>query len=119
MAVGIMVACIPTLGPVFFPHRFSSSAQKQYIGKDREKFSSGTQVRLHSHHNDYFGRGKSLHGLETDDMDIGNFLRYGGAQSRTYIGASASTATLPTHKIPDDGIGVRNVIEITSDLHPK
>lgn len=119
MAVGIMVACIPTLGPVFFPHRFSSSAQKQYVGKDRENFGSGTRVRLHSRQNDSFGRGRSLHGLEADDMDLGNFLRYGGARSHTFVGAAASTPSFSTHKIPDDGIGVRNVIEITSDLHRK
>lgn len=113
MAVGIIVACVPTFGPIFSPRRFGSSARKQYSSKNGDTLGSGAHVQLHSYRDDSFG-GHSLQGLEREELDLGNFLRGDDSRSHTYVHADTSK---PTHLMKNTpvGIGVRKVVDVTSD----
>ncbi|KAL1970675.1 hypothetical protein VTN77DRAFT_4319 [Rasamsonia byssochlamydoides] len=53
MAVGIVVACVPTLGPVFYPHRHGSR-NRYYKASDLE--ASTDHVRLRNYQNQFFAR---------------------------------------------------------------
>jgi len=113
MAVGIIVACVPTFGPIFSPRRFASSARNQYTSKNGDTLGSGTHVQLHSYRDDSFG-GQSLQGLQREELDLGSFLRCDDSRSHTYVLADTSKPTNLSHNAPD-GIGVKRVIDVTSD----
>ena len=109
MAVGIIVACIPTLGPVFFPRRFVSSSKKRYIGYQRDAIGSGAHTRLRGDHNDSFG-GVSLQAFERDEIELENPLQHG--DSKAYVSAPGNMTT--SVLVANDRIGVRKDVDITS-----
>lgn len=113
MAVGIIVACVPTFGPIFSPRRFASSARNQYTSKNGDTLGSGAHVQLHSYRDDSFG-GQSHQGLQREELDLGSFLRCDDSRSHTYVLADTSKPTNLSHNAPD-GIGVKRVIDVTSD----
>lgn len=109
MAVGIVVACIPTLGPVIFPARRSrSSSQKRYIGYGKDKIGSGAHTHLRGDRNDSIG-GTSLQGFEGDEIVLGHSLHHGDSKSYIYARGDVRTSIPAIH----DRIGVRNDIDVT------
>jgi len=66
MSTGVIVACVPTLGPVFFPHRFGPNAKAVY----QPKGSQGTPL-----HNESSSR-KPLRGQELEDFDERSFTTF-------------------------------------------
>lgn len=118
MAVGVVVACIPTLGPIFFPHRRDgSAARKNYPSKNGDTFESAAHIKLCSNQNDSFDV-RSLHSLERDDIDLADRPHYGRTKSRAFAHSNTNQATNPMHT-PAGGDGVRKVIEITTVSHAK
>jgi hypothetical protein len=118
MAAGIIVACVPTLGPIIFPQRrFGSSAKKHLVGRSGDTLGSGGHVQLRDYTNDSFDV-HSLHSLERDEIALGKSLRYDNPKSHTYVHTSPTQVTNPTHDSPD-GNGVRRVIEITTVSRPQ
>ena len=111
MAVGITVACIPTIRPVIFPQRYRSSSEGPL------RYSKGTQsgvksmtadrTRLQSHLNDSFGRSS-----EGDDIELE--LSSGKDASEPTYYAHVDTGNQPTSFINGtDDIEVRRDMDIT------
>lgn len=75
------------------------------------------RIRLHSSHNYSFSQRRSFHGSKRDKMGLCHSLRDGGPESCTYVDANASLVTTPTHTMPDDGIGVRRLLEPLQTLN--
>jgi hypothetical protein len=118
MAVGVIVACIPTLGPIFFPRRrYGSSAQKSYPSRKGDTFGSSAHVKLRSNPNDSFDV-RSIHSQERDEIDLGGPLHYGRNKSHAFIQADPTRGTNPMHTTARVD-GVRKVVEITSVSHSK
>lgn len=115
MAVGIIVACIPTLGPVIFPRRFGPSAQKRYKGNYSDTVDGTAHARLHGYHNGSLGE-QSFQGSVRNDLELENPLEYGDSKSYIYARADASEAPNPI-TAASDSIGVRRDIEITTASH--
>lgn len=111
MAVGILVACIPTLRPVFFPHRFGSSAANHYNGRSSGAVGSSARARLHGYRKRSFS-GQSLQNLERDDIELGELQKYGGSKSHVSAGRGGKDATTPRTTASDE-IGVKTDIEIS------
>lgn len=110
MAVGITVACIPTLRPVFSPHRYGSSAQKTYNGS----VSRGIRARLHGYHKDTSASGKpSFQSFGGEEIEMCEGLGAGASKSYVTAAANASKAPDPADVAPDV-IGVRKDYEITT-----
>ena len=114
MAVGIIVACVPTLGPVFFPRRFSSDAHKHYKGTNNSITGNEARLRLHGDHNSSFVRQSS----ERDDIHLDGFVEHGESKSFIYAQADGGKALNPINTDPER-IGVRRDIEITRNSPSK
>lgn len=118
MAVGVIVACIPTLGPIVFPHRrHGASARNPYADKNGNTSGSGAHIRLRGYRNDSFNDG-SLQRLERDEINETHSLDYGEAKAHTFIHADTSKSADPTYG-SSNNIEVRSVIEITKNLQSK
>ena len=113
MSTGILVACVPTLGPVFFPSRFGSSA------KARHQFEDGRKAPLYNRPS---GR-KPLRGpasgesderpfttLEEDDVELKAVLK-GGNSYHVHAGR-AGRKEQPNRQADDDEIEVRQEVNV-------
>ena len=109
MAVGIIVACIPTLRPVFSPHRYGSSAQKTY----NSSLSTDIRARLHGYHKDTSTSGKpSFQGFGGEEIEMCDGL--GAGASKSYVTATANANRTPNPAdVASDVIGVRKDYEVT------
>jgi len=115
MALGIILACVPTFVPIFSRRHFISPTQKHYGSKNGGTLGSKTHVQLRSYRDDSFG-GQSLEGLHRQELGLGKSLRYDDSRSHAYIHADTSKPAYLMHN-SSDGIGVRSVLEVTSDRY--
>ena len=110
MAVGIIVACIPTLRPVLFPRRFGSSAQQRYDRTYSDISRKGLSFQQHGYEKASQRSHSHMKGLE-DEIEMEQPLRYGS--SKTVVAANTHTRTLsgPGLTFPDR-IGVQMDFEV-------
>lgn len=113
MSAGILVACVPTLGPVFFPSRFgpSAKARHQYKHTRRAPLPNGSSGR-----NPLRGpvSGASderpFATLEEDDVELTAALKVGNGY-QVHAGR-ASGHEKPDRHVDEDEIGVRNDLPV-------
>ena len=113
MSTGILVACVPTLGPVFFPSRFGSSA------KARHQFQDGRRAPLY---NGSSGRKpirapasgesdeRSYTTLGEDDVELKAALK-GGNSYQVHAGRTSPNEK-PDRQVDEDEIEVRQELDV-------
>ena len=116
MATGIMVACIPVLGPVFFPNRRASHSKKyKYWGSNtkivrnafsrRNTFSSKTTNATTNSQ----GRG-SFQALHEDNHELES--AFDGINSHKGYSTRADAVASQSQPATADQIGVREDVDV-------
>ena len=107
LSVGILVACVPTLAPVFFPDRFGSSAKAyQYkpSGASSRKAPRGPTTDLEG------SVDRPFQSLDDDDIEMNAALNSGSDSYRAHAGRAAILEN------PPRTINA-NQIDVRRDLH--
>lgn len=115
MSTGILVACVPTLGPVFFPSKFGPSVKTRYQYKND---------RMTPLHNGFSGRTpfrgpasnvsdeRPFTALEEDDIELKAALKTGN--SYQVHASRANVFEKPDRDIDTNEIGVRRDLDVSA-----
>ncbi|KAB8294167.1 hypothetical protein EYC80_009607 [Monilinia laxa] len=115
MSVGIMVACVPTFGPVFFPSRLKTNTRYQDRSKEWSKPFSKNSGRSPLGCMASDTAGGSFHTLEDNDIELERALQTGdGYQAGAGRGSAHSEE--PNHVIAANEIGVRKDLIVVETL---
>ena len=111
MSTGILVACVPTLGPVFFPDRFARSHYKyKDSGKAPLHVGSSPRKTFRGHGSDRSGE-RTFTSLEEDDMEFKTALHLG--QSYQAHAVRASIIEEPERHVDTNAIEVRKDLDVS------
>jgi hypothetical protein len=101
MSTGVTVACVPTLGLVFCPHRFGPNAKALY----QLKGSQGTPL-----HNEFSSR-RPLRGQELEDFDERSFtiLERDDVELKIGSGYQAHAESTGAFKSSDNDIDAKEI----------
>lgn len=109
MSVGVMVACVPTFGPVFFPSRLKTNTA--YKGRSKEwtkSFSKGSRGTPRGGLTTDTADG-SFHTLEDNDIELERALQ-------TSDGYEVAAGRGSAHSEEPDYIVAANEIGVRKDL---
>ncbi len=112
MSTGVVVACVPTFGPVFFPHRFGPNVKAVY----QPKGSRGTPLHQSSSRKPLRGQEledsgeRSFSRHERDDVELKDGLKIGSG----YQAHAESTGVFESsdHDVDANGINVRKDLDV-------
>ena len=108
LSMGILVACVPTLAPVFFPNRYGPSAKAyQYkpSGGSNRKAPRGPASDLNGHIDGPF------QSLNDDNIELNGALDSGGDSYRAHA-SRAATLENPARTISANQIDVRRELHV-------
>ncbi|TGO47636.1 hypothetical protein BCON_0269g00020 [Botryotinia convoluta] len=111
MSVGIMVACVPTFGPVFFPSRLKTNTGYQSRSKEWAKSFSKTSRKTHRSGILSDTADGSFHTLEDNDIELVRALQTGN-DYQVAAGRGSAHSEEPDHIIAANEIGVRKDLTI-------
>lgn len=123
ISTGIMVACVPALGPLLFPHRSTQQARNTFQNPSDKVLPQAHGPKNTNFQNPRLG---ALHSDQQcfDSSDDGDLRMTGTLQNQTYgyeahVDGQASVRNDSAHSGYKDGIQVRKDLYLDNTLYQK